>query len=91
MSGPAWPDAVSRWLLRIRLVRLPAARPAPTPTTVIAAPTTALTTPTTVPTTPTVVGAPAATLTVGAAVQVGPVPPAAAPPVIDPFLRRASP
>jgi hypothetical protein len=50
-----------------------------------------LATPTTVPTTPTVVGAPAATLTVGATVQVGPVPPAAAPPVIDPFLRRASP
>jgi len=87
----AWFTAAGRRLLRIRLVRLPAARPAPTPTTVIAAPTTALTTPTTAPTTPTVVGAPAATLTVGATVQVGPVPPAAAPPVIDPFLRRASP
>jgi serine-type D-Ala-D-Ala carboxypeptidase (penicillin-binding protein 5/6) len=87
----AWFTAAGRRLLRVRLVRLPGARPAPTPTTVVAAPTTALTTPTTVPTTPTVAGTPAATLTVGATVQVRPVPPAAAPPVIDPFLRRAPP
>ena len=36
-------------------------------------------------------GAPGATLTVGTAVRLRPVPPGAAPPVIDPFLRRAPP
>ena len=81
----AWFTAAGRRLLRIRLVRLPGTRPAP-------APTTALTAPTTVPTAPTSVGGtPEATLTVGTTVQVRPVPPGAAAPVIDPFLRRASP
>ena len=109
----AWFTAAGRRLLRIRLVRLPGARPAPTPTTVLTAPTTAgpaptpttisatrpapsstlaLTAPTTVPAAPTSVGGtPEATLTVGTTVQVRPVPPGAAAPVIDPFLRRASP
>ena len=36
-------------------------------------------------------GTSGATLTVGTTVQLRPVPPEAAPPVIDPFLRRASP
>jgi D-alanyl-D-alanine carboxypeptidase (penicillin-binding protein 5/6) len=108
----AWFTVAGRRLLRIRLVRLPGARPAPTPTTVLTAPTTVPTsTSTTIPTarpvpTPTTVltapatgpssptnlgGTSGATLTVGTTVQVRPVPPGAAPPVIDAFLRRASP
>ena len=74
----AWFTAAGRRLLRTRLVRLPGARPAPTPTTAPTAPTS-------------VGGTPEATLTVGATVQVRPVPPGAAAPVIDPLLRRASP
>jgi hypothetical protein len=103
-AAAAWFTAAGRRLLRIRLVRLPGAQPAPTLTTVPPVPTTVLTTPTTIPTArpaptsttahtaPTSVGGTSgATLTVGTTVQLRPVPPEAAPPVIDPFLRRASP
>jgi D-alanyl-D-alanine carboxypeptidase len=92
-----WLIAGGRRLLRVRLDRLPAT--GPTPTTVQATPTTTQTGPTTAQAAPTTgqtvagatAGTPGTTLTVGAPVQVRPVPPGAAPPVIDPFLRRAPP
>jgi D-alanyl-D-alanine carboxypeptidase len=80
-----WFMAGGRRLLRVRLDRLPAAGPTPTPTTVQIAPTTVQTV------AGATAGTPGTTLTVGAPVPVRPVPPGAAPPVIDPFLRRAPP
>jgi D-alanyl-D-alanine carboxypeptidase len=80
-----WFMAGGRRLLRVRLDRLPAAGPTPTPTTTQTAPTTVQAV------AGAAAGTPGTTLTVGAPVQVRPVPPGAVPPVIDPFLRRAPP
>jgi D-alanyl-D-alanine carboxypeptidase len=75
--GAGWFTAGGRRLAGVRLDRLAAGGSAATPTTA--------------PTGTTGAGGTAgATLTVGAAVQVRPVPPGAAAPVIDPFLRRAA-
>jgi D-alanyl-D-alanine carboxypeptidase (penicillin-binding protein 5/6) len=72
-----WFTAGGRRLAGVRLDRLAAGGSAATPTTA--------------PTGTTSAGGTAgATLTVGVAVQVRPVPPGAAAPVIDPFLRRAA-
>jgi serine-type D-Ala-D-Ala carboxypeptidase (penicillin-binding protein 5/6) len=93
-----WFMAGGRRLLRVRLDRLPATgpTPAPTPTTVQVAPSTVRVAPSTVQTTAQtgpagMAGGPGTTLTVGVPVQLRPVPPGAAPPVIDSFLRRAPP
>jgi DNA polymerase III subunit gamma/tau len=88
-ASVAWFTVGGRRLVGVRLVRLAGGAPGPTSAT-LAAPTlpggatsaTGLTT---------AAGTPGATLTVGTVVQLRPVPPGAAPPVIDPFLRRAPP
>jgi D-alanyl-D-alanine carboxypeptidase len=84
-GATAWFTSEGRRLARARLVPLPAGGPGPASTLVPA-----------VPSTTAIAGAgtaapAAATLTAGAAVPVGPVPPGAPPPAIDPFLRREPP
>jgi D-alanyl-D-alanine carboxypeptidase (penicillin-binding protein 5/6) len=85
-GATAWFTSEGRRLARVRLVRLPAGGPGSTSTQVPAVP----------PTTAGTAGAgsaapPPAALTAGAPVRVGPVPPAAPPPAIDPSLRRDPP
>jgi serine-type D-Ala-D-Ala carboxypeptidase (penicillin-binding protein 5/6) len=84
-AASAWLVVGGTRLLRVPLARLPAAGPPPSAT--LAAP------PSTAPgaTAGTGPGAPGATLTAGTAVRPSPVPPGAAAPTIDPFLRRPSP
>jgi D-alanyl-D-alanine carboxypeptidase len=85
-GGTAWFTSAGRRLARVRLVRLPAG-PGPTSTLVPVVPSTTTAGP---------AGAgsatpPPATLTAGAGVPVGPVPPGAPPPAINPSLRRDPP
>jgi D-alanyl-D-alanine carboxypeptidase (penicillin-binding protein 5/6) len=85
-GATAWFTGGGRRLVRVRLVRLPVAGLGSASTLVPPGPST----------TTGIVGAgsagpPAATLTAGAVVQVGPVPPGAPPPTIEPFLRRGPP
>jgi D-alanyl-D-alanine carboxypeptidase len=84
-GASAWLVAGRARLLRVQLGRLPAAGPPPTAT--LAAP------PSTAPgaTGGSGPGTSGATLTSGAAVRPWPVPPGAAAPTIDPFLRRPPP
>jgi D-alanyl-D-alanine carboxypeptidase (penicillin-binding protein 5/6) len=86
-AGTAWFTSEGRRLATVRLVRPPAGGPGPTAPPVPAVPSTATAgiaaTGSTVP--------PPATLTAGAFVRVGPVPPGAPSPAIDPSLRRQSP
>jgi serine-type D-Ala-D-Ala carboxypeptidase (penicillin-binding protein 5/6) len=81
-AGPtfAWFVGGERRLVRVRLVPLAAAGPAPT-STLVAPPASGSASG----------GPPGSTLTVGGVVRVWPVPPGAAAPAIDPFLRRAPP
>jgi D-alanyl-D-alanine carboxypeptidase len=81
-SASAWFVGGGRRLVRVPLVRVAAAGVAPTSTTP---------TPATSPgaVLPGSGGPSGETLVAGTAVRVGPVPPGAAAPVIDPFLRRA--
>jgi hypothetical protein len=82
-GATAWFTGGGRRLARVRLVRPPAGGLGSTSTIVPAGPST----------TTAIAGAgpPGATLTAGAVVRVGPVPPGAPPPTIEPFLRRAPP
>ena len=85
-GATAWFTGDGRRIASVRLVPLPAGGPGSTATPAPAVPpTTAAIAPggSAVP--------PPATLTAGAAVEVGPVPTGAPPPVIDPFLRRDPP
>jgi D-alanyl-D-alanine carboxypeptidase len=81
-GGPtfAWFVGGERRLVRVRLVPLAAAGPAPT-STLVAPPASGSASG----------GPPGSTLTVGGVVRVWPAPPGAAAPAIDPFLRRAPP
>jgi D-alanyl-D-alanine carboxypeptidase (penicillin-binding protein 5/6) len=91
-ASVAWFTVGGRRLVGVRLVRLAGGASGPTSTT-LAAPTLpgGATSTTGLTASTTAAGAPGATLTVGTVVQLRPVPPGAAPPVIDPFLRRAPP
>jgi serine-type D-Ala-D-Ala carboxypeptidase (penicillin-binding protein 5/6) len=87
-GGPA--DAVTAWfaaggrrLARVRLTPLASTGPAPPATPPPAGPSAG--------STPGSEGPPGATLTLGSAVRVWPVPPGAPAPAIDPFLRRSPP
>jgi D-alanyl-D-alanine carboxypeptidase len=85
----AWFSAGGRRLARVRLTPLPSTGPAPPSTPPPAAPS-----PPAAPTagsTPGSEGPSGATLTLGSAVRVWPVPPGAPAPAIDPFLRRSPP
>ena len=79
----AWFTAGGRRLAQVRLDPMPAGGPT-APTTTVAPP------PPAAPSTAAGTD-PAAALTAGAVVRVGPVPPGAPSPTIDPSLRRAPP
>jgi serine-type D-Ala-D-Ala carboxypeptidase (penicillin-binding protein 5/6) len=85
-SATAWFTGGGRRLVPVRLVRLPAGGPGSASTLVPAGPST-----TTGVAGAGTAGPPGATLTAGAVVPVGPVPPGSPPPAIDPFLRRDPP
>jgi D-alanyl-D-alanine carboxypeptidase len=90
-GATAWFTSEGRRLVRVRLVRLPAGGPG---STSAAGPGSTSTLVPAVPSTTAGIagaGPPGPTLTAGAAVRVGPVPPGAPPPTIDPLLRRGSP
>ncbi|HET8788438.1 MAG TPA: hypothetical protein VFO47_06795, partial [Actinomycetes bacterium] len=84
-GGSAWFTGGGRRLVPVRLVRLPVGGPGST-SPVPAGPSTTAAVAGAGP-----AGPPGATLSAGAVVPVGPVPPGAPPPAIDPFLRREPP